>query len=321
MKRISIGTWAYSIGPYGNSPIPFPEVVRKLHELGFDGLELGGFGVHPNPTTAGVVAGWSTDSEAALQEIYGKVRNEWESRGMACSGLAADLWSEKLITAPDDKSYLNTFRKNLKFAKGIGVDVIRVDTTEDPGVLGKVGSEPKKPTIVDYETALKRVCSTWKKCAKEAAEQGVRIVWEFEPGFAFNKPSDIFRVLDGVKQDNFGVMFDTCHANMVAKHGSRQPGKKETLPGGIRELAEKLKGRIGRIHLIDSDDTLHDNHTSTHPPFGEGNLDFDDFMPALAASGCPDDWWTIDLCFWPDAWKATKKCKKEIDKLNKKYGG
>jgi hypothetical protein len=33
------------------------------------------------------------------------------------------------------------------------------------------------------------------------------------------------------------------------------------------------------------------------------------------------DWWTIDLCFWPDAWPVTEKCKKAVDELNRKYGG
>jgi sugar phosphate isomerase/epimerase len=307
-KRISIGTWAYSIGPYADSPIPFAEVVNKLHELGFDGLELGGFGVHPNPDLQ------RTKAERA------EVRNLWQSRGMGCSGLAADLWSERLITAPDDASYMSTFRKNVEFCNDLGIEVIRVDTTEDPGVLGQLPGEAAQPKTVDYEDALKRVAATWRKCAQHAADHGVRVVWEFEPGFAFNKPSDIFRVLDAVNHDNFMLMFDTCHANMVAVHGARQPGEKETLKGGIRELAERVKGKIGRLHLIDSDDSLHDNHTSTHPPFGEGNLNFDEFMPAIVAAGSPDDWWTIDLCFWPDAWTATAKCKKAIDELAKKYG-
>jgi len=307
-KRISIGTWAYSIGPYADSPIPFPEVVEKLHALDFDGLELGGFGEHPNP-----------DAQQTKEE-RAKVREMWESKGMGCSGLAADLWSEKLITAPDDGAYMARFRKNIAFCNDLGIDVIRVDTTEDPGVLGQVGSEPAQETIVDYDDALKRVSDTWRRCAQEAADAGVRVVWEFEPGFAFNKPSDIQRVLDTIDHDNFMVMYDTCHANMVAGHGSRQPGEKETLPGGARELAERLKGKIGRVHLIDSDDSLHDNHTSTHPPFGDGNLDFDELMPAIVAAGCPDDWWTIDLCFWPDAWAATAKCKTYIDKLAEKYG-
>lgn len=307
-KRISIGTWAYSIGPYEESPVAFSEVVEKLHELDFDGLELGGFGVHPNPDLQ------------TTKDARAEVRDLWESRGMGCSGLAADLWSEKLITAPDSDSYLATFRKNLEFCNDLGIEVIRVDTTEDPGILGQINDEPKQETIVDYDVALKRVCDTWRRCASEAADAGVRVVWEFEPGFAFNKPSDIFRVLDGVDHDNFLLMFDTCHANMVAVHGSRQPGEQETLSGGIRELAERCQGKIGRLHLIDSDDTLHDNHTSTHPPFGEGNLNFDEFMPAIAAAGSPDDWWTVDLCFWPDAWTATEKCKRAMDSLVSKFG-
>jgi len=38
MKRISIGTWAYTIGPYQNNPVPFETVVKKLRDLEFDGL-------------------------------------------------------------------------------------------------------------------------------------------------------------------------------------------------------------------------------------------------------------------------------------------
>jgi sugar phosphate isomerase/epimerase len=319
-KRISIGTWAFVFNQ--KKPIEFHEIVAGLKELGFDGLELGGFGIHPNPTTADVAASWHKDPAAARRDLCAAIRDTWESRGMGCSGLAADLWSERLITAKDDKSYLSCFRKNLQFAVDLGINVIRVDTTEPPNVLGKVpGEKPLKDRpVVEYQAALKRVAHTWRRCAQEAADAGVRVVWEFEPGFAFNKPSDIFRVLDAVKHDNFMVMFDTCHANMVAVHGARQPGKKETLPGGIRELAERLNGKIGRVHLIDSDGTLNEHGTSTHPPFGLGKLKFDEFMPALAAAGCPDDWWTIDLCFWPDAWKATKRCKQGIDKLAAKYG-
>ena len=43
MRRTSIGTWAFNVGPYGENPIPFPTVLEQLAELKFDGLELGGF--------------------------------------------------------------------------------------------------------------------------------------------------------------------------------------------------------------------------------------------------------------------------------------
>ena len=49
MHRTSIGTWAFNIGPYAEQPVPFDEVGRRLGELGFDGMELGGFNGYPNP--------------------------------------------------------------------------------------------------------------------------------------------------------------------------------------------------------------------------------------------------------------------------------
>lgn len=306
-KSISIGTWAYSIGPYADSPIPFPEVVEKLDALGFDGLELGGFGVHPNPDLQK-----TTQERAAVREL-------WESRGMGCSGLAADLWGEKLITAPDNSSYLATFRKNLQFCQDLGIDVIRVDTTEDPGVLGRVGDEPPQPKTIAYDDALKRVADTWRQCAQEAADAGVRVVWEFEPGFAFNKPSEILAMAKAVGHPNFGILLDTCHAHMVAAVGARQPKPVETLKGGALALIRKLKGYINHIHLIDSDGTLHADETSTHRPFGEGVLDFHKLIPALLKAGYDSDWWVIDLCFWPGAWDVTEAARDFLKPYIKQY--
>lgn len=305
--RTSIGTWAYAVGPYADRAVPFAEVVQRLADLDFDGLELGCFGGHPNPD--------ALDTKDKRDEV----RELWESNGLSCSGLAADFSGQKLITAPKRDSYMEAFQKNVRFCNDLRIDVIRVDTTEPPGTLGPVPGETPEPMVVDYGDALNRVVHTWKECCKYAADHGLRVVWEFEPGFAFNKPSDILRILDGVNEDNFFTLLDTCHANMVAVHGARQVGQKETLPGGINELAQRLEGKVGRLHLIDSDGTLHDGHTSTHPPFGRGQIDFDQIMPAVLAAGCPDDWWTIDLCFWPEAWQATADCKQFLDELAEKH--
>lgn len=298
MKRISIGSWAFSIGPYAANPVPFDEVVDRLAQLGFDGVELGGFPPHPNPD--------DLPSKGQRQELSARVN----AKGLGWSGLAANLWGEKLINTDDTSPYVSEFRKNLAFCNDLGIETIRVDTVQPPTIFDEV----------DEATARNRVVQTWRRCADEAAGAGVRVVWEFEPGFAFNMPSDIFRILDEVNHPNFTVMFDTCHAHMVAGVGARQPGNRETLPGGALELAQRLRGRIGHIHLIDSDGTLHDNETSTHTPFGEGVLDFGALLPELNRSGVPHDWWTIDLCFWPDAWAVTERCKKAVDALNAKHG-
>jgi sugar phosphate isomerase/epimerase len=299
MKKISIGSWAYSIGPYAEHPVPWSEVIHRLAELKFDGVELGAFGVHPNP------------DNLPTKEDRQRCKEEVDALGLKFSGLVPNLWGEKLINTEDTTPYIEAFRKGLQFALDLGIKGIRVDTVQPPTILESM----------DYDTALKRVVSTWKRCAAEAGDHGCYVTWEFEPGFAFNKPSDILRIVEAVNEDNFGVEFDTCHAHMVAAVGARQPEPKETLPGGAVELARKLRGKINHLHLIDSDGTLHDNETSTHVPFGEGILNFDELIPELNRAGVPHDWWTIDLCFWPDAWTVTEKCKRGIDALNRKYGG
>lgn len=297
MKRVSIGTWAYTIGPYATNPVPFDEVVNKLAALGFDGLELGGFPPHPNPDDLP-----NKDQRAAVVEMMRKA-------GLGFSGLAANLWSQKLINTNDTKPYVDECRKNLQFCVDLGIKGIRVDAVQPPTIFDEV----------DPDTARKRVVTTWKQCAKEAADKGLYVCWEFEPGFAFNKPSDIFRILDEVNEPNFGVLFDACHAHMVAVVGARQPGARETLAGGVVEFIRRLHGKINHIHLIDSDGTLHGDETSTHAPFGDGLLKFEEVIPELNKAGVPHDWWTIDLCFWPDAWVVTERCKKAVDALNRKY--
>ncbi len=303
MKRISIGSWAYTIGPYESDPIDFETVCRQLNELGFDGVELGGFPPHPNPT--------DLPEKSEREEVVAMVRQF----GLALSGLAANLWNQQLINTDDPTAYVEEFTKNADFCVDLGIKGIRVDTVQPPTTPDEVG----------YDTALARVANTWKTCCDVAADRGLYVTWEFEPGFAFNKPSDVVRVLDAVNKDNFGVMYDTCHGQMVSVVGARQPGDKETLPGGQIELIRMLSGRINHIHLIDSDNTCHKNaqgedETSAHPPFGEGIIDFDQIVGALAKETLPHDLWTIDLCFWPDAWKATAKCKAAADELNSKFG-
>ena len=107
---------------------------------------------------------------------------------------------------------------------------------------------------------------------------------------------------------------------MCSVLASRQLGDKETLPKGVVQFAYMLTGKIGHIHLIDSDGTLHGDETSTHAPLGTGLLNFDEIIPAILDAGYEDDWWPIDLCFWPKALEATAQCKTFLDGLIKKYG-
>ena len=153
-----------------------------------------------------------------------------------------------------------------------------------------------------------------------AQENGVLVAWEFEPGFMYNKPSEVVQMVEDVNHPNFTVMFDSCHAHMCSVVAARQPEPKETLKGGAVEFAGMLKGKIGHIHLIDSDETLHGDETSTHRPFGEGVLNFDEIIPAIMEAGFKGEWWTIDLCFWPEAWDVTEAAKNFLTPYMEKYG-
>lgn len=301
-RRLSIGTWAYIF----NQEVPtndIHELVHKLSNLGYEGVELGGFNPHPGPDTCETKA-----KRDALKKMVKDHRLEF-------SALAADLWAQKLISVEDSGPYIAAFAKNLFFAEDLGIKTIRVDTVEPITVVKEKNLDPR--------LVMDRAVKAFDLCSKLAANRGVNICWEFEPGFPLNKPSEILEVVKRVRDDlgnpNFGVLFDTCHAYMCAVVGANQVGTKETLPGGDLELLQKLKGKITHVHLIDSDGSLNEHNTSTHNPFGTGKLNFDRLIPELMNCGVPNDWWCVDLCFWPNAWEVTADSKRFLDKLRHKY--
>jgi sugar phosphate isomerase/epimerase len=306
--RISIGTWAYLF----NQTEPtndFHTILHKLQDLGYDGVELGSFGPHPSPATH------------PTKKSREKLKKEIADHGLALSGIAVDLWAFKTpgVSILDEipAAYTTAFLGWCAFASDLNAGTIRVDTVLSPDYSGT--EEGKK---VGQKAGMDRFVAVWDKCAKIAADFGLNVCWEFEPGFVFNKPSEILAIVDGVRakgNTNFGVLYDSCHAHMCAGVGANHQGEKELLAGGALELLAKLKGKITHVHVIDSDGTLNEHNTSTHNPFGTGHLKFDELFPAIQAAGVPNDWWCVDLCFWPDAWTVTADSKKFLDKMRDKY--
>ena len=280
--KISLGSWAFSFGPFSDNPIPFDRTARRLSEAGYDGIEICGFPPH---VTLDKYA--TSDSRRELVRFLGDLK-------LGISGYAADFSAVNPAGAENREKYLDVFRRNVDLCAEIGCPSIRVDTVAAPGSVD--------------DAAFHRVAELWHEAAGIAQQNGVRMVWEFEPGFAFNKPSEIVGMHALTAHPNFGIMFDTSHAYMCGVVGARQPGERETLAGGVGELLRMLDGRIGAIHLIDSDGTLHNDETSTHRPFGEGFIDFRALAPELrAVPGI--EWWTIDLCFWAGSWELVESSR------------
>lgn len=277
--RISLGSWAFSFGPYADHPVPWEKTVKRAAECRYDGVEICGFPPHitleSHPTAPA--------RRAAARMLA--------DLNLGVSGYSADLTAVNPTAAENRPRYLELFRRNVELCADIGSPLIRVDSGAAPGSLSET----------EYADAFGLLAELWHEAAEAAGQAGVKVVWEFEPGFVFNKPSEVARLHESVGHANFQILFDTSHAYMCSVVGARQQGKKETLKGGVLELLKALEGRIGHVHIIDSDGTLHGDETSTHRPFGEGKIDFKTVAPALLA--LPGiEWWCIDHCFWAGCW-------------------
>ena len=290
--KTSLGSWAFSFVPFAGNPWPFPKVLKYVSDTGFDGIELNGFRPHPNP------------EDYNTAEKCTELKKQIDDLGLGISGYAPDFTQVPPAVVETD-AYLETLRKVLFFCGQLGIEAVRVDSVSPPDELP--GDE--------YEKRFAQLAKTWHAAAEEAAKAGMLVVWEFEPGFWLNKPSEVTRIVEAVGSGNFKLLFDTSHAYMGAVVGSRQTGEKETLPGGVAEYARMLGDSIGHLHLIDSDGTLHNNETSTHTPFGEGFIDFKEAMRPIIPVVSRLKWWCADFCFCAETETAGKDAVPFMKKL------
>lgn len=292
-KKTAVGTWAFIWGGYQEDPIPFRTAIEKMAHLKYDGIEFGAFAPHLEPNTSA--------KRKELKKIL-------DDNHLAICGVAAPFPSPA-TTKPE--AYLDVVKQHLEMCGEMGIPKLRVDCVDGPTAV---------PGGMDYEKAFGTIASVWNRSADLCAKQKVKLIWEFEPGFFLNKPSEVVRMAYTVGHPNFSILFDSCHGYMCGVVGARQMGKKETLPGGVVQFISMLTGKIGHIHLIDSDGTLHNDDTSTHAPLGTGFLNFAEILPALKAAGYEDDWWPADLCFWPKALDLIAETKNQLDGLIRKFG-
>lgn len=294
MKRpkFSLGSWAFSFGPFENNPWSFEAFMKYAAEAGYDGIEINGFHPHPHPDV------YDT-AEKCLE-----LKKEIDDYGLGISGYAPDFGHVPAAEVPLD-DHIKAIEKALAFCSNMNINTLRVDTISPPDEFDET----------EYEIRFNRLAKTWHQAAEVCKRAGVVLVWEFEPGFWLNKPSEVAAIIDAVSHDNFKVLFDTSHAYMCSVVGARQVGDKETLPGGIVEFAKSIKDYIGHFHLIDSDGTLHGDETSTHSPFGTGNIDFVDLISAIKDEVEPLEWWCFDFCFCPTTEADAKKAITYVENI------
>ena len=282
--KFSIGSWAFSFGPFEDNPWSFEAFLKYAAEAKYDGIEINGFHPHPHPDV------YNTSGKCK------ELKKEISGYGLGISGYAPDFRDVPAAEVPM-KEHLLAIEKSLAFCNNMNIDTLRVDTISPPDAFSND----------EYQDRFSQLANTWRAAAEVCQKAGVKLVWEFEPGFWLNKPSEVLGIVEAVDHDNFQVLFDTSHAYMCAVIGARQNGKKEVLAGGVVEFAQMLKGHIGHFHLIDSDGTLHGEETSTHAPFGDGFIDFVPLIEEIRDEVEPLPWWCFDFCFCPTTEEDAKK--------------
>jgi sugar phosphate isomerase/epimerase len=274
--RLAFGSWAFAFGPFAADPWPFGRLCQYAADAGYDGVEINGFRPHPHDE--------DFDTDASCADLAARI----SGLGLGISGYAPDFTTAPPAEAPL-ADYLRRVDSALAFCTRMGIGVLRTDTVSAPAALDPA----------EFDRRLARLVTAWREAARRCADSGVTLVWEFEPGFWLNRPSQVIRLLAEVGHPSFRVLFDTSHAYTGAVAGARQGPAPELLTGGAVEYARLLAPWLGHLHLIDSDGSLHDSETSAHLPFGTGRLDFDAVITALGAGPARLPWWTIDFCFCP----------------------
>lgn len=297
IPKFSIGSWAFSFGPFESNPWSFEKVCHYASDAGYDGIEINGFRPHPHP------GDFDSDAKCAELGLF------LDDLGLGISGFAPNFGSLPPAEVPKT-DYLAELDTSLRFCERMGINTLRVDTVSPP--VGLASGE--------YDIKFTQLVDTWHAAAQACAAKNVTLVWEFEPGFWLNKPREVKNLVEAVNHPNFRLLFDTSHAYMGAVVGARHEGEKQILAGGVEEYARLVEQHIGHVHFIDSDANLHNDDTSVHAPFGSGLVDFPAVINALRGPLEKLEWWCFDFCFCPtteaDARKAIPFMKNAIKAAN-----
>ncbi len=186
---ISIGSWAFSFGPFADAPWPLEKFLKYASQTGFDGIELNGFRPHPHQD--------DYDTPEKCRELKNKITD----LGLGISGYAPDF-SFTPPSLAETGTYLEIVQKCLFFCTQLEIDILRVDTVSPPDELSKDV----------YEERFKHLANIWHVAAEECRKEGVLLVWEFEPGFWLNKPSEVKKTVEAVGHENFKLLLYTAHA-------------------------------------------------------------------------------------------------------------
>jgi sugar phosphate isomerase/epimerase len=301
--KISRGSWCLA---FGFDPMPtLEQVVKVLSAFEYDGIELAGFFDHatvekyPDEASRKKLAKWITDEHGL--ELVGYAPGPYGDFGR----LPWATGSDEVVA-----EYGKCFEEYLKFCVDCGIPSMRVD----PGDFGPLAHD------ADYDKVWDRVVTTFQNHAERGREEGVEMLWELESGQVFVKPSEAVKLLNDVGDNNLKLMYDIGHVEACAVLAHNQVQPHERLAGGQLEFVEMMKGKIGHMHVCDTDSNTWHNAFGTHLGIGKGIIDFDALIPAVVDAGYTSKWWSVDaIPMNADSWGDTWSDRIALDALLDKH--
>ena len=117
---------------------------------------------HASKSSVSTASNWDRSSRIPIRTICPEksqreeLMDRMQERGLAFSGIAANLWGEKLINTDDQSKYIAEFRKNSDFARDLGIAGIRVDCVQPPTIHREVDyADGARPRCEDMEDLLR----------------------------------------------------------------------------------------------------------------------------------------------------------------------
>lgn len=261
----------------------YDEILAFGRDEGFDGIEhwRNWRDGYPDP-----------EDDATIQAQRQKI----EEYGLQVFSIQAGVSGVSPISSDDAEraEYTAKLKTYVDLAKKFGCDAMGL----------WAGGRPDDGAGEDE--LIGRLAGVVKPVAQYAVEQGMFLAIEGEPPLIINSVERYHKLFDAVAMDEFKVIFDPAHFDVL---GGAQ-GRPEDL---LLDLGVK---RVGYVQFCDGDSTLRpfpDGRagTSRHLPCGQGIYDIPKLCKILLDGGF-EGWFQIDSWATEDAYETSKTCKDAV---------
>ncbi|MFM7034502.1 MAG: sugar phosphate isomerase/epimerase family protein [Planctomycetia bacterium] len=253
---------AFSSNAYLN--VPVEEAIARIAGFGYRGIEL--LADVPHAWPAGLL---EVQKEAICRAIRGS--------GLTISNINAFMMNA--IADPrqpywhpgwtdPDPHYRAIRREHTKRALKLAADLGATSISTEPGGEIQSGQSRQEATDIFYDEIM--------PCLDVAAEVGVTLLIEPEPGLLIETFGQYLEFAERIKHPAMGLNFDIGHAYCVAEDPAT--------------WAPMMKAHTKHYHVEDIAATRVHHHLVP----GEGAIDFVGVFQAIAAS-TPDMWITVEL--------------------------